>query len=113
MTGGLCCDTRSGRPLAPEVRSLIPNFVQTHVQAGREELAPVVRREGYTTLAPGWPYDPDTVEVAKQDPQVFAHKRIRQVTDHYVDAIGQIKTKPPVIGHSFGGLIAQQLEIGQ
>ena len=65
--------------------------------------------QGYTTLAPGWPDDPDTVEEAKHDPEVFAHKRIKQVTDHYVDAIRQLKTKPAVIGHSFGGLIAQKL----
>lgn len=64
---------------------------------------------GYTTLAPGWPDDPDTVAEANQDPEVFAHKRIKQVTDHYVDAIRQLNTKPAVIGHSFGGLIAQRL----
>jgi non-heme chloroperoxidase len=65
--------------------------------------------KGYTTLAPGWPDDPETVEEAKQDPEAFAHKRIKQVTDHYVDAIRQLMTKPAVIGHSFGGLIAQRL----
>src|SRR6266567_2950636 len=54
---------------------------------------------GYTTLAPGWP----------DDPEVFARKRIKQVTDHYADAIRQLKTRPAVVGHSFGGLIAQQL----
>ena len=64
---------------------------------------------GYTTLAPGWPDDPETVEEAKQDPEVFAHKRIKQVTDHYVDALRQLTTKPAVVGHSFGGLIAQRL----
>src|SRR5438045_595167 len=65
--------------------------------------------QGYTTLAPGWPDDPDTVEEAKKDPEVFAHKHIKQVTDHYIDAIDQLKRKPAVIGHSFGGLIAQRL----
>ena len=64
---------------------------------------------GYTTLAPGWPDDPDTVAQANDDPEVFAHKRIKQVTDHYVDAIRQLKRKPAVIGHSFGGLIAQMV----
>src|SRR5260370_21943456 len=64
---------------------------------------------GYTTLDPGWPDDPHTREEAKQDPEVFAHKRIKQVTDHYVDAIRQLNTKPAVIGHSFGGLIAQKI----
>src|SRR3954451_7598 len=65
--------------------------------------------QGYTTLAPGWPGDPDTVDEAKQDPEVFAHKRIKQVTDHYLEAIRQLKIKPAVVGHSFGGLIAQRL----
>ncbi len=64
---------------------------------------------GYTTIAPGWPDDPETVEEANQDPDVFARKRIKQVTDHYVEAIGQLKMKPAIIGHSFGGLIAEQL----
>src|SRR6266508_4658085 len=60
--------------------------------------------QGYTTLAPMWPDEPDTIEAANRDPEVFAHKRIKQVTQHYVDAIGQLKRKPAVIGHSFGGL---------
>jgi non-heme chloroperoxidase len=65
--------------------------------------------QGYTTLAPGWPDDPETVDEAKHDPEVFAHKRIAQVTQHYVDIIQQLKKKPIVVGHSFGGLIAQKL----
>ncbi len=65
--------------------------------------------QGYTTIAPGWPDDPDTVEEAKHDPEVFAHKHIQQVTDYYIDAIGQLNKKPVVVGHSFGGLIAQKL----
>src|SRR5690348_9507306 len=65
--------------------------------------------EGYTTLAPGWPDDPETVAQAQDDPEVFADKRIKQVTEHYANAIGQLNIKPAVIGHSFGGLIAQQL----
>src|SRR5258707_2906191 len=65
--------------------------------------------QGYTTLAPGWPDDPETAEEANDDPEVFARKRIKKVTDHYADAIRQLKRKPAVIGHSFGGLIAQQL----
>jgi len=64
---------------------------------------------GYTTLAPGWPDDPETVAEAQHDPEVFANKSIKQATDHYVDAISQLTTKPAVIGHSFGGLIAQRL----
>ena len=65
--------------------------------------------QGYTTLAPGWPDDPETTQEANQDPDVLAHKRLKQVTDHYVAAIGQLQRKQAVIGHSFGGLIAEML----
>jgi non-heme chloroperoxidase len=64
---------------------------------------------GYVTLAPSWPDDPETVEDARRNPQVFAHKRLEQVTDHLADVIRQLRTAPAVIGHSFGGLIAQRL----
>ena len=62
---------------------------------------------GYAPVSPGWPDDPDTVEEARADPEVFANKTIGQVSDHYADVIGQLDRKPAVIGHSFGGLIAQ------
>ena len=65
--------------------------------------------QGFTTIAPGWPDDPETVEEAKRDPEVFAHKRIKQITDYYLSAIDQLKLKPVIVGHSFGGLIAQRL----
>jgi pimeloyl-ACP methyl ester carboxylesterase len=64
---------------------------------------------GYSTIAPGWPDDPETVEAANQDPEAMANKRIKQVTDYYADAISQMKKKPAVIGHSFGGLISEML----
>ncbi|MFC5501309.1 alpha/beta hydrolase [Lysinimonas soli] len=65
--------------------------------------------EGYTTLAPSWPDDPATVEEAKANPDAFAGKMVKQVTDHYAEAIGRLTQSPVVIGHSFGGLIAQKL----
>ncbi|GAB2449074.1 pimeloyl-ACP methyl ester carboxylesterase [Conyzicola lurida] len=65
--------------------------------------------QGYITLAPGWPDDPETVEAAKADPEVFANKMITQVTDHYLAAIAQLTIDPAVVGHSFGGLIAQRI----
>jgi pimeloyl-ACP methyl ester carboxylesterase len=64
---------------------------------------------GYTTLAPGWPDDPNTVEDANRHPAVFAHKSVGQIADHFGDVIGKLKKKPALIGHSFGGLITQIL----
>jgi non-heme chloroperoxidase len=64
---------------------------------------------GYATLAPGWPDDPATVAEAKEHPEAFANKMVQQVTDHYVAAVAKLSKKPVVIGHSFGGLIAQKI----
>lgn len=64
---------------------------------------------GYTTIAPGWPDDPATIEEAHQNPEVFAHKMVQQVTDHYLEAISRLDKKPAVIGHSFGGLISLKI----
>ena len=44
---------------------------------------------------------------ANADPEVFAHKTVEQVADHFADLIGQFDSKPAMIGHSFGGLITQ------
>ena len=60
-------------------------------------------------MAPGWPDDPATVEEAYAHPEVFAHKMVQQVTDNYLNAVSQLKRQPAVIGHSFGGLIAQKI----
>ncbi len=71
---------------------------------------------GYTTLAPGWPDDPNTVDEANLHPEVFAHKTVGQVADHFEKVIGKLERKPVLIGHSFGGLLAQILagrELGQ
>jgi pimeloyl-ACP methyl ester carboxylesterase len=64
---------------------------------------------GYTTLAPGWPDDPNTVDEANRHPEVMAHKSVGQVADHMNDVIAKLSMKPAVIGHSFGGLLTQIL----
>jgi non-heme chloroperoxidase len=69
----------------------------------------VFEEAGFTTLAPGWPDDPNTVEEARQHPEVFAHKTVGQIADHFEDVIGNLKRRPALIGHSFGGLLAQIL----
>jgi len=69
----------------------------------------VFEEAGYTTLSPGWPDDPNTVEEANRHPDVFAHKSVGQVADHLEDVVGKLTRKPALIGHSFGGLQAQIL----
>jgi pimeloyl-ACP methyl ester carboxylesterase len=74
-----------------------------------EEWRSLFAEKGYATLAPGWPDDPETVAEGVANPQAFAGKGVGQVTDHYVEAIGLLTRKPIVIGHSFGGMIAQKI----
>src|SRR5436309_5017095 len=71
--------------------------------------AEVFEEAGYTALTPGWPDDPETVEEARTHPEVFAHKTVKQVADHFDDVIGTLSRKPALIGHSFGGLLTQIL----
>ena len=70
------------------------------------------RGAGYEPLAPGWPGDADTVEETRAHPESNAGHGIDDVVQHYAALIGKLDTKPVVIGHSFGGLIAQKL-LGQ
>jgi non-heme chloroperoxidase len=69
--------------------------------------AALFEEAGYTAVMPGWPDDPDTVAEAKANPDVFAGKTVGQVSDHYTEVIRALDRKPAVIGHSFGGLVAQ------
>jgi pimeloyl-ACP methyl ester carboxylesterase len=67
---------------------------------------------GYTAVAPGWPGDPDTVEEARAHPDRLADHGIDDVVAHYAEVIGRLDSPPILIGHSFGGMIAQKL-LGQ
>jgi non-heme chloroperoxidase len=65
---------------------------------------------GYVAVAPGWPDDPETVEEANADPEVFAHKTTGMVAD-YMDTgiIARLEKKPVIVGHSIGGLLTEIL----
>ena len=63
----------------------------------------------YTALTPGWPDDPATVAEARANPGVFAGKTVGQVADYLDRIVRALDRKPAIIGHSFGGLLAQIL----
>jgi pimeloyl-ACP methyl ester carboxylesterase len=65
--------------------------------------------KGYTASAPGWPGDPDTVEEARERPESIADHGIDDVVEHYAGIIDGLGTAPILVGHSFGGMIAQKL----
>ena len=65
--------------------------------------------EGYASVAPGWPGDRETVELARADPDSIAGHGIEEVTAHYAGIIDKLPARPVIIGHSFGGMIAEKL----
>jgi len=71
--------------------------------------AEVFEAAGYVALTPGWPDDPETAAEARSNPEVFAGKSIGEVADHFGAIIDALARKPVIIGHSFGGLLAQIL----
>ena len=64
---------------------------------------------GYEASAPGWPGDPDSVSAAHADPGSLADHGIDDVVEHFAKIIADLPAKPILIGHSFGGMIAQRL----
>ncbi len=67
------------------------------------------RSAGYAPIAPGWPGDAATVQQTRANAAAVANKGIDDITDGYAQTISGLATKPIVVGHSFGGLIAQKL----
>jgi pimeloyl-ACP methyl ester carboxylesterase len=71
--------------------------------------AQLFEEASYAALTPGWPDDPETVEEARANPDVFAKKTLGQIADHTAEVIGKLDKKPAVMGHSTGGLVAQMI----
>src|SRR3954464_447584 len=64
--------------------------------------ADLFREAGYAPLTPDWPDDPQTIEVARAEPEVLAKKTLSQVSDHTTEIINALDKKPAVMGHSTG-----------
>ena len=67
------------------------------------------REAGYDAMAPGWPGDCKTVAESNAHPERLANVGIDQAAAHYATIIRALDAQPIVVGHSFGGLIAQKL----
>jgi pimeloyl-ACP methyl ester carboxylesterase len=70
------------------------------------------REEGYEPMAPGWPGDGETVEASRRHPEAIGDHGIDDVVAHFAGIIEELPEAPILIGHSFGGMIAQKL-LGQ
>jgi pimeloyl-ACP methyl ester carboxylesterase len=68
--------------------------------------------QGHHAIAPAWPGEHATVDETRENPADQAGFGIDELADHFARVLEQFDTPPVVIGHSFGGLIAQKL-LGQ
>lgn len=66
-------------------------------------------RAGFTVLAPSWPGLEGEVEAIRRDPSPLRGLHLRTIVDHYERIIRTLDAPPILMGHSFGGLIVQQL----
>lgn len=64
---------------------------------------------GYETLNPGWPGESATVAESRANPKLIANRGVKEVADSFHQVIATLAVPPVLIGHSFGGLIAQVL----
>jgi non-heme chloroperoxidase len=71
--------------------------------------AEMFEQAGYAAVTPSWPDDPETIDEARAQPEVLAGKTLGQVADHVAEVIEALTTKPVVMGHSTGGLLAQMI----
>ncbi|MGI5132308.1 alpha/beta hydrolase [Pseudonocardia sp. CA-107938] len=77
-----------------------------------EQWMTLFRAEGYEPHAAGWPGDGETVEASRSNPDAIGDHGIDDVVAHVAGIIDGLPEAPILIGHSFGGMIAQKL-LGQ
>lgn len=80
---------------------LLPNSWQRW-----EEL---LEQRGFAAMSVDWPGDAESVDAARRNSDALAKLGVREVTAHVETVIAELDRKPMLIGHSFGGLIAQAL----
>ncbi|MFI6876129.1 alpha/beta hydrolase [Streptomyces sp. NPDC050400] len=64
---------------------------------------------GFRAVAPGWPGEAATVREVRAVPGGLAALGLDDLTEHYAGIVRSFDTAPVIVGHSVGGLVAQQL----
>ena len=64
---------------------------------------------GHRVLAPAWPRMPGEVEDVRRDPSPLNGLGLAEIVAHYEGIVRGLDRPPVLIGHSFGGLVAELL----
>ncbi len=67
------------------------------------------KRKGYEAAAAKWPGDGETTLATRLNPTAVAGYGVTEIANHIAGQLSKFNRKPIVIGHSFGGLLAQNL----
>jgi pimeloyl-ACP methyl ester carboxylesterase len=67
---------------------------------------------GYETATPEWPGAEASIDATRERPEAQAGKGLAEIIAHHAEFVKSLDARPIVVGHSFGGLIAQSL-LGQ
>lgn len=67
------------------------------------------RDNGYQAMAASWPGDAATTEATRQKANAVAGYGVTEIADHIAGQLKAFKQQPILIGHSFGGLLVQNL----
>lgn len=67
------------------------------------------RAHGYHAVAASWPGDAETTEATRRNAGAVAGFGVREIADHIAAQLAALPRKPVLIGHSFGGLLVQNL----
>lgn len=65
--------------------------------------------KGYRVIARSWPGMDIDINELRRDPSPIASLGIAEIVAHYENLMRELDSPPIIIGHSFGGLIAQIL----
>ena len=64
---------------------------------------------GYRVLAPAWPGMDGDIDQFRADPSAVDRLGIEEIIDHYDAIVRDLDTPPIIMGHSFGGALAEVL----
>ncbi len=67
------------------------------------------RANGYDAITANWPGDAETTEATRKNAGAVAGYGVAEIADHIAGQLKAFETKPILIGHSFGGLLVQNL----
>jgi pimeloyl-ACP methyl ester carboxylesterase len=67
------------------------------------------RGHGYGAGSASWPGDAESTEATRRNAQAVAGYGVHEIADHIAAQILKLGAKPVLIGHSFGGLLVQNL----